>query len=57
MLWTILGAIAFILFLIAAYEIITSSMDLTKKVIWGVIVLLLPYIGVILWFLIGRKGK
>lgn len=57
MLWTILGAIAFVLFLIAIYEIITSSMDVTKKVIWGVIVLLLPYLGVILWFLIGRKGK
>lgn len=57
MLWTILGIIAFILFLIAIYEIVTSSMDLTKKVIWGVIVLLLPYIGVVLWFLIGRKGK
>lgn len=45
-----------VLFLIAALEILTGGKPLVQKVIWLLIVFLLPILGVILYYLIGR-GK
>lgn len=45
-----------VLFLIAAFEILTGGKPLVQKVIWLLIVFLLPILGVILYYLIGR-GK
>jgi hypothetical protein len=41
---------------VALYEIITASQSLGWKVLWGLIVFLLPIIGLLLYFFIGRKG-
>lgn len=51
----ILGLIHLILFVIALVSIITGGGSLLHKVLWALIVLLLPVIGLILYFLIGRK--
>lgn len=56
MLWTIIGIIALVLFLVAAFEILTGPKDLAGKVIWLLVILLLPYVGVALYFFMGR-GK
>ncbi|MDP1660350.1 MAG: PLDc N-terminal domain-containing protein [Phycisphaerales bacterium] len=56
MLYTILGAVWLILFLIAAFEILTGGKPLGGKVIWLLVIFFLPIIGVILYYLIGR-GK
>ena len=56
MLYSILGVIHLILFLIAAFEILTSSKPLINKVLWLLVIFLLPVIGLILYFLLGR-GK
>lgn len=53
---SILGLLHLILWLIAAVEILTSNKTLGNKVLWLLIVFLLPLIGLILYFLIGR-GK
>ncbi len=42
-----------ILLVYAAIQIINSSADTLKKVLWIVIVALLPIIGLIIWFFIG----
>lgn len=51
----IVGLIVLILVIIAIYQIVMSTLDPVKKLIWVVVVLLLPLIGAILWFLIGKK--
>jgi hypothetical protein len=56
MLYTILGVLFFVLFLIAAFEILTGSKPLGAKVIWLLVIFFLPFIGVILYYVIGR-GK
>jgi cardiolipin synthase len=56
MLYSIISAVWLILFLIAAFEILTGSKPLVHKVIWLLVVFFLPIVGVILYYLVGR-GK
>ena len=56
MLYTIISVLWLVLFLIAVFEILTGGKPLVQKVIWLLIVFLLPILGVILYYLIGR-GK
>ena len=54
-LWGILVLIADIW---AIVNILQSGADTTKKVVWTVVVLLLPVLGFILWFFMGpRQGR
>jgi hypothetical protein len=41
----------------AIVNIFQSSATTGKKVLWIVLVLLLPVLGLILWFLLGPRGK
>ncbi len=52
-LWGILVLIADIW---AIINIAQSSASTGKKVLWIVLVLLLPVVGVIVWFFIGPRG-
>ena len=54
--YSILGLLHLIFFLIAAFEILTGGKPLGQKVLWLLIIFLLPLIGLILYYLIGR-GK
>lgn len=54
--YSILGILHLILFLIAAFEILTGSKSLGQKVLWLLIIFLLPIVGLIIYYLIGR-GK
>jgi hypothetical protein len=56
MLYTILGILHLVLWLIAAVEILKSNMPLGNKVLWLLLIFLLPLIGLILYYLLGR-GK
>lgn len=51
------GLIILILDVYAIVKIIGSGASTGSKVLWTVIVLLLPILGVILWFLLGPKGS
>ena len=44
----------FILFVIAAIEIITGGKPLGEKVLWLLIIFLLPLIGLIIYYVVGR---
>ncbi len=55
MSYGILGLVILILDIIAILSIIQSGMTLAMKVVWTLVVLFLPVIGMILWFLIGNK--
>lgn len=56
MLGIILGIIHLVLFLIAAFEIVSSSKPIGSKLLWLILILLLPVIGLIIYFVAGR-GK
>lgn len=49
----ILGLIILVLDILAIVKIVQSGADALTKAIWIVIVLVLPVIGLILWFLLG----
>jgi hypothetical protein len=54
-LWGILVLIADVW---AIVNILQSSADTLKKVVWTVLVIVLPVLGFILWFFLGPKtGK
>ena len=40
----------------ALINILQSSADNGKKILWVVVVVLLPLIGLILWFFLGPRG-
>ena len=50
------GLIVLVLDIICILQVVQSSMDSTKKLIWILVILLLPILGPILWLLIGRGG-
>ncbi|MGI9342848.1 MAG: PLDc N-terminal domain-containing protein [Gammaproteobacteria bacterium] len=53
----ILGLLVLIADIYAIIKIVQSGAPTGNKVIWVVIVLLLPVVGVVAWFLIGPGGR
>jgi len=51
----ILGLIVLVLDIIAIVDALKSSMDTGKKALWVILILILPVIGMVLYFLIGKK--
>lgn len=51
----LLGLLHLILWVIAAVEIVKSSKSLGSKVFWLLVILLLPVVGLILYYVLGRK--
>jgi len=41
----------------AIVSIVQSSASTGKKVLWILLVLILPILGLILWFFLGPRGK
>ncbi|HUG99920.1 MAG TPA: PLDc N-terminal domain-containing protein [Gammaproteobacteria bacterium] len=52
----LLGLIILILDVYAIVKTLQSSADTGTKVIWVVVILVLPVLGLLLWFLFGPKG-
>jgi len=57
MLLIFLAIPQFILFIIALIDILKSEFQGNDKLIWILLIIFLPLIGPILYFLIGRKKK
>jgi hypothetical protein len=57
MIYNILGLLVLVLDIYAIFLILTGPGDVGKKILWILLILLLPLIGVILYFLLGRGGK
>jgi hypothetical protein len=51
----ILGLIVLVLDIIAIVDVLKSSMDTGKKALWIILILVLPVVGMVLYFLIGKK--
>ncbi|MFA6349838.1 MAG: PLD nuclease N-terminal domain-containing protein [Candidatus Omnitrophota bacterium] len=51
----LLGLVVLVLDIIAIVDVVKSTMVTGKKVLWIILVLILPVIGMILYFLLGKK--
>ncbi len=51
----LLGLLHLILWIIAAVEIVRSSRPLAEKVLWLLVIFLLPLVGLIIYYVAGRK--
>ncbi len=52
----ILGLLVLVLDIIAIVDALKSSMDTGKKALWIIVILILPVVGMALYFLIGKKA-
>ncbi|HUK99733.1 MAG TPA: PLD nuclease N-terminal domain-containing protein [Nitrospirota bacterium] len=52
---TLLGLVVLVLDIIAIIDVLKSSMATGKKVLWIILILVLPFVGMVLYFLIGKK--
>jgi Phospholipase_D-nuclease N-terminal len=52
---SLLGLIILVLDVFAIVEIVKSGADNAKKALWVIVILLLPVVGLILWYFLGRK--
>ena len=53
----ILGVLILIGDIWALINILQSSVDNGKKLLWVVVVVLLPLVGLILWFFMGPRNR
>ncbi len=52
-----LGIIGLAIYAYTIYDVITNNFGGNNdKIVWVLIVIFLPFLGTILWFLIGRKA-
>jgi hypothetical protein len=52
----LLGVLVVVLDIIALVNIVASSMSVAGKLLWALIVLLLPVVGMLLYFAVGQKA-
>lgn len=53
----ILGILVLFVDIYAILKIVQSSKDVVMKAVWIAVVLLLPVLGVIVWYLFGPGGR
>ena len=51
----IVGLLVLVLDIVAIVDALKSSMDTGKKALWIILILILPVVGMVLYFLIGKK--
>lgn len=52
----IFGIIVLILDIYAIYQTLTSAASVAAKVIWTLVIILLPILGFIAWLIAGPRG-
>jgi hypothetical protein len=57
MFYGLVGLLIFILDIYVLYLILTSSADFGIKLVWAIVVLLLPLLGPILYLVLGRGAR
>ena len=51
----IVGLLALALIIYAVLDLIKSPLDLTMKLVWGVVIWVVPFLGALAYLFIGRK--
>lgn len=52
---SLIGLIILVLDIIAIMELLKSKTNTGKKILWIILIIILPLIGLILYYLLGRK--
>ena len=52
---SLLGLVIVVLDVIAILDCIKSNKDTGKKALWIILILILPVVGLILYYLVGKK--
>jgi hypothetical protein len=52
----LVGLLVLVLDIIAIVSVLGGSGSMERKLLWTLIILILPFVGMILYFLIGRSG-
>ena len=52
----ILGLIILIADIYAIYQVLTSNASGLSKIIWSVVIIALPVVGLIAWLIFGPRG-
>lgn len=55
-MYSVVGLLVFILDIIAIIDCIKSSMSTGSKLLWILLILVLPFLGMVLYFLLARKS-
>ena len=51
----LVGLVILVLDIIAIVDLFKSAKDMGKKVLWLILILILPLVGMVIYFLLGRK--
>ncbi len=54
-MYSLAGLVIFILDIVAIIDCLQSSMDGTKKLLWILLILILPLVGMLLYFLLAKR--
>jgi hypothetical protein len=53
-----IGIFGLLIYVYTIYDVVISKFaSETDKLIWVIIVVLVPFLGTILWFLVGRRKR
>jgi Phospholipase_D-nuclease N-terminal len=52
-MFRLFGLLVFILDVVAIVSLLKSGADATTKLLWFIVIVLLPFLGMLLYFLIG----
>ncbi|UOA25806.1 PLD nuclease N-terminal domain-containing protein [Pseudosulfitobacter sp. DSM 107133] len=55
--YSFVGLLVLIADIYAIYQTLTSSASTGSKVIWTIVILLLPVLGFIAWLIAGPRGR
>ncbi|MFW8636550.1 PLDc N-terminal domain-containing protein [Cribrihabitans pelagius] len=53
----LIGLIVLIADLYAIYQVLTSGASTAAKVVWTLVILILPVVGLIAWLIAGPRGS
>lgn len=53
----LIGLLIFVIDVIVIIDILRSNKDSEKKIIWIIAVVLLPVLGPVLWYFMGRENR
>ena len=54
-MYAMTGILIFVLDIVAIVDCIQSPMETTKKLLWLLLILLLPFLGMVLYFLLAKR--
>jgi hypothetical protein len=52
----LLGLLVLVLDVVAIVDVVKSAAPTNQKALWVILILVLPVIGMVLYFVIGKKG-